>query len=139
LKNLFATAALALITGCSGLPAFWNPDQPSQHHPGGTSFQASLTPKEPKLGESLTVHYSDFPDGDYELWLMKYPEDNTNPRSNIGGLQIKGGKGVATVELKPEIGIEQFGMPFTLSAGETVHVVLMQPGKLSFGAPFTIR
>mgnify|MGYP001220051421 CR=1 FL=1 len=139
-KTLPLALSTLLILGCDGTLVFQHPRFiPSNRDTMGTGFEAEVSPKQIRLGETLTLRLSglseelvtqaylksaDLPSGvDFET---PDPKPGNPPAFRLGGLRPVNGAATLSFEVRSTMGNDQFGNPFTLTASQSMEIVITE-------------
>lgn len=131
-----------LLAGCDGSLVFRHPEfVPSNRYSPLSSLACEVTPKQPKLGDTLTVRVSglsaemaahaylspaDLMGGDPEGFL---PRPGGTPVFRLGRLNPVDGEATLSFELRATMGNDQFGNPFTLASSQSWTILILEKDK----------
>jgi|GEM_PF-4047184 hypothetical protein len=138
----FALSTL-LFLGCDGRLVFKHPQFiPNNQGTMVTGFEAEVSPRQVKLGETLTLRLSglseelvtqaylkaaDLPSGvDFE---SPAPKPGDPPVFRLGRLKAVNGAATLSFEVRSTMGNDQFGNPYTLAASQSMEFVITQQSK----------
>lgn len=140
-KALPLALSTLVLLGCDGTLVFQYPKfVPSNRDLLGDSIIAEITPRQAKIGDSLTLQVTGLSS---ESVAQAYinpanrgggdPEDSTQtnatPVFRLGRLVPVNGVATLSFELRSQLGNDQFGNPFTIASSQSWTILVSQRDK----------
>ncbi|MNR87063.1 hypothetical protein D3C72_179240 [compost metagenome] len=142
-KALPLALSTLLLLGCDGRLVFQHPQFiPNSQDTILAGPEAEISPKQVKLGETLTLRLSGLSDevvtqaylqfadlpsgGDFEF---PDPKPGHSPVFRLGRLKPVNGAATLSFEVRSTMGNDQFGNPFTLAGSQSMAIVITERDK----------